>query len=57
MSAQRLADVDCALIDLGLPDASGLQALQRIRGAGRAALGTLIDPQSPNQKKHKATRR
>ena len=31
MSAQRLADVDCALIDLGLPDASGLQALQRIR--------------------------
>ena len=31
VSAQRLAAVDCALIDLGLPDASGLQALQRIR--------------------------
>ena len=31
VSAQRLAGVDCALIDLGLPDASGLQALQRIR--------------------------
>ena len=32
VSAERLAGVDCALIDLGLPDASGLQALQRIRG-------------------------
>ena len=31
VSAERLAAVDCALIDLGLPDASGLQALQRIR--------------------------
>ena len=31
VSKQRLADIDCALIDLGLPDASGLQALQRIR--------------------------
>jgi DNA-binding response OmpR family regulator len=31
VSAQRLAGVDCALIDLGLPDASGLQSLQRIR--------------------------
>ena len=31
VSAERLGAVDCALIDLGLPDASGLQALQRIR--------------------------
>jgi len=31
VSQQRLAGIDCALIDLGLPDASGLQALQRIR--------------------------
>jgi DNA-binding response OmpR family regulator len=31
VSAERLVGVDCALIDLGLPDASGLQALQRIR--------------------------
>ncbi len=31
VSAQSLAGIDCALIDLGLPDASGLQALQRIR--------------------------
>ena len=34
VSAERLAGVDCALIDLGLPDASGLQALQRIRKLG-----------------------
>jgi DNA-binding response OmpR family regulator len=31
VTAERLGAVDCALIDLGLPDASGLQALQRIR--------------------------
>lgn len=31
VSADRLADVDCAVIDLGLPDASGLQALRRLR--------------------------
>ena len=29
--AERLARVDCAVIDLGLPDASGLQALRRLR--------------------------
>jgi len=31
VTGQRLAAVDCALIDLGLPDASGLQALDRVR--------------------------
>lgn len=31
VSAERLACVDCAVIDLGLPDASGLQALRRLR--------------------------
>ena len=31
VSAERIGAVDCALIDLGLPDASGLQALQSIR--------------------------
>jgi len=31
VSADRLAGVDCAVIDLGLPDASGLQALRRLR--------------------------
>lgn len=31
VSAQRLSNVDCAVIDLGLPDANGLQALDRIR--------------------------
>jgi len=29
--AERLDRVDCAVIDLGLPDASGLQALRRLR--------------------------
>lgn len=31
VSAQRLEQVDCAVVDLGLPDASGLQALRRLR--------------------------
>jgi DNA-binding response OmpR family regulator len=31
VTGQRLAAVDCALIDLDLPDASGLQALDRVR--------------------------
>ena len=31
VTGQWLAAVDCALIDLGLPDASGLQALDRVR--------------------------
>ena len=31
VSVDRLADVACAVIDLGLPDASGLQALRRLR--------------------------
>ena len=31
VTGQRLAAVDCALIDLGLPDASGVQALDRVR--------------------------
>jgi len=31
VTAPRLAAVDCALIDLGLPDASGLQALEKVR--------------------------
>ena len=31
VTGQRLGAVDCALIDLGLPDASGLQALDRVR--------------------------
>ena len=31
VTAPRLRAVDCALIDLGLPDASGLQALDRVR--------------------------
>ena len=30
-SPQRLGRADCALIDLGLPDASGLETIQRIR--------------------------
>jgi DNA-binding response OmpR family regulator len=30
-SPQRLGQADCALIDLGLPDASGLETIQRIR--------------------------
>lgn len=30
-SPQRLAKADCALIDLGLPDASGLDTIRRIR--------------------------
>lgn len=30
-SPQRLAKADCALIDLGLPDASGLDTVRRIR--------------------------
>ena len=31
VTGQRLTVVDCALIDLGLPDASGLQALEKVR--------------------------
>lgn len=31
VTGQRLTVVDCALIDLGLPDASGLQALDKVR--------------------------
>ena len=31
VTGQRLTAVDCALIDLGLPDASGLQALDKVR--------------------------
>jgi len=31
VTRQRLVAVECALIDLGLPDASGLQALDRVR--------------------------
>ncbi len=31
VSAQRLAHVDCALVDLSLPDATGLQALTQLR--------------------------
>ena len=31
VTGRRLTAVDCALIDLGLPDASGLQALDRVR--------------------------
>jgi len=31
VNAERLMNVDCAVIDLGLPDASGLQALRRLR--------------------------
>ena len=31
VTGRRLDTVDCALIDLGLPDASGLQALEKVR--------------------------
>ena len=31
VTGRRLDAVDCALIDLGLPDASGLQALEKVR--------------------------
>jgi len=31
VTGRRLTAVDCALIDLGLPDASGLQALEKVR--------------------------
>ncbi|ROO51941.1 serine phosphatase RsbU (regulator of sigma subunit) [Micromonospora sp. Llam0] len=43
---ERIAGVDCVLLDLGLPDAQGLDGLRRVLGvAGRAAVCVLTGRQ------------